>query len=183
MENSKLENVVDRLEEAYEFDRGEDFLSQLYFSTSYDCGGRGILFGNAVLYSTADDGEYSPCDNSDNTEKESEFCDCQDCETNCREWSEDEIYNKCVARLRVLGETINVESRVVTPVLDLLNERIRFHESISLKSQVADPDARNIIDRDASLRELKILLNEFSKIMYGEHYDPALKEKVDNDTV
>jgi hypothetical protein len=110
--SNKWENVVDRLEEEFDFDRGQDLLSQLYFSTSYDSSGISIQLGDIILFYTADDGEYKPCDNTykhmDNDQHETEFCNCTDCETNCQEWTEEDLYNLCVARLKTLSNALNL---------------------------------------------------------------------------
>ena len=135
MDNSILENVVDRLEGAYDLhNKDGDLFSQLYFSTHYDCGGRGIVFNNIVLFCTADDGNYKPCHKGTVTEamtkKVGTLHVCSDCETNCIEWNEDNIYNKCVGRLSALGIALtSVKS----------NKRVLSNVSVNAKNTLSCP--------------------------------------------
>lgn len=129
---NKYENVVDRLEETYNFDTEDDFLCQFCFTMSYSCDNISILFDNIVLFSTVDDGEYKPCENTYTYKYGFEFSDCDNCETNCQEWSEDDIYDMCIKRLSTLGDALRLKTEEKTPVVS------KDHEDRLSKKEIKD---------------------------------------------
>jgi hypothetical protein len=98
-------NVVDRLEEYYDLDRGEDALNQTYFSSVHDVSGAGItIAGTIVLYCEVDDTIYKKCANPDQ---------CDSCSTNCQELTEDDIFEICRKRVEILAEGLSKKKIVV----------------------------------------------------------------------
>jgi hypothetical protein len=95
----ECENVVDKLEEMYDFDKEDSFceVNSLHFAMIYDVAGVSIILGQSILlYSQEIDGVNKPCDG-----------ECANCEAGCIDVTEHDILVICVARLddfkRILG--------------------------------------------------------------------------------